>query len=102
MKQYNEETGKWETYTPNGRNIEEMKKNDIIDYLGLNDDINDDINDKLYYEIIEQAEAVEEVYKNKMVDYCLKGDYESHIKEYTDIILAETRDLIIFIKKENC
>ena len=99
MKQYNEETGKWETYTPNGRNIEEMKRYEIIDYLGLNDDINDDINDKLYYEIIEQAEAVEGIYKNKMVDYCLKGDYESHIKEYTDIILAETRDLIIFIKQ---
>lgn len=99
MQQYNEETGKWETYTPNGRNIEEMKKNDIIDYLGLNDDINDDINNKLYYEIIEQAEAVEGTYKNKMVDYCLKRDYESYIGEYTDIILAETRDLIIFIKQ---
>lgn len=99
MEQYNEETGKGETYTPNGRNIDNMGKNEIIDYLGLNDNINNDINDKLYYEIIEQAEAVEKAYKSKMIDYCLKRDYESYIKEYTDIIIAETRDLIIFIKQ---
>ena len=52
-----------DNYTSNGRNINTMTENDIIDYLGLNDlDYKDN---NFRSNIIEQAKAVENVYKNK-------------------------------------
>lgn len=86
-----------EKYTKNGRNMESMNRYDIIDYLGM--DEKNDIPDNKWDEIIEQAETIEKVYHNKNIDYCLKGDYELYIQEYTDIVIANTKDLIIFIKQ---
>lgn len=86
-----------EKYTKNGRNMESMNRYDIIDYLGM--DEKNDIPDNKWDEIIEQAETIEKAYHNKNIDYCLKGDYELYIQEYTDIVIANTRDLIIFIKQ---
>lgn len=81
-------------YTPNGRNIEDMERFEIIEYLGMDDNISD----KLWEEIIEQAKVIEKIYNNKMVDYCLKTNYK---QEVTDIIIGKTRDLIIFIRQED-
>lgn len=86
-----------DNYTSNGRNINAMTENDIIDYLGLNDLDYKDSNFRS--NIIEQAKAVENVYKNKNIDYCLKGDYELYVQSDTDVIIGNTKDLLIFIKQ---
>ena len=85
-----------ENYTENGRNIDYMSRNDIIEYLGVED--NETLTDQEWYDILEQAETIEKVYHNKIIDYCLKADYETYIQRNTDIVIANTRDLIIFIK----
>ena len=83
--------------TSQGRKINGMTKNDIIEYLGINDLDYKDSNFKS--NIIEQAKAVENVYKNKNIDYCLKGDYELYVQSDTDVIIGNTKDLLIFIKQ---
>lgn len=86
-----------ENYTENGRNIDYMSKNDIIEYLGIED--NETLTDQEWYDILEQAETIEKVYHNKNIDYCLKADYETYIQRNTDIIIGNTKDLTIFIKQ---
>ena len=77
-----------ENYTENGRNIDYMSRNDIIEYLGIED--NETLTDQEWYDILEQA---------KNIDYCLKADYETYIQRNTDIIIGNTKDLTIFIKQ---
>ena len=86
-----------ENYTENGRNIDYMSRNDIIEYLGIED--NETLTDQEWYDILEQAETIEKVYHNKNIDDCLKADYKTYIQRNTDIIIGNTKDLTIFIKQ---
>ena len=56
-----------ENYTENGRNIDYMSRNDIIEYLGIED--NETLTDQEWYDILEQAGTIEKVYHNKNIDY---------------------------------
>lgn len=58
-----------ENYTENGRNIDYMSRNDIIEYLGIED--NETLTDQEWYDILEQAETIEKVYHNKNIDFLL-------------------------------
>lgn len=80
-------------YTSQGRKISGMKEKDILDYLGIADNM-----DKNYkYFIVQQAEEIEKQYSGKEVDYCIKEDYYSYMLDTTNKkILGETQDLVVY------
>lgn len=79
-------------YTKQGRNIYNMSKKDIEEYLG----ITDNADTKLKQDIIKQAEQIEKEYKGKYVDYCLKEDLGIYINNGVTSYVAETSDLRIY------
>lgn len=78
--------------TSQGRKINGMTKNDIIEYLGITD--NEDKNYKS--ELLGQAEEIEKQYTGKDVDYCIKADFYSYMLDTNKKPLGETKDLIIY------
>lgn len=78
--------------TSQGRKINGMTKNDIIEYLGITD--NEDKNYK--NELLGQAEEIEKQYTGKDVDYCIKADFYSYMLDTNKKPLGKTKDLIIY------
>ena len=78
--------------TSQGRKINGMTKNDIIEYLGIAD--NEDKNYKS--ELLGQAEEIEKQYTGKDIDYCIKTDFYSYMLDTNKKPLGETKDLVIY------
>ena len=78
--------------TSQGRKINGMTKNDIIEYLGITD--NEDKNYKS--ELLGQAEEIEKQYTVKDIDYCIKTDFYSYMLDTNKKPLGETKDLVIY------
>lgn len=78
--------------TSQGRKINGMTKNDIIEYLGITD--NEDKNYKS--ELLGQAEEIEKQYTGKDIDYCIKADFYSYMLDTNKTPLGETKDLVIY------
>lgn len=67
--------------TLQGRNINKMTDNEIIEYLGITDN-----EDKNYiYNMLIQA-----------IDYCLKEDYYSYMLDINTRIVGNTQDLVVY------
>lgn len=78
--------------TLQGRNINKMTDNEIIEYLGITDN-----QDKNYiYNLLIQAREIEKMYNNQDVDYCLKEDYYSYMLDVNTTIINKTQDIIIY------
>lgn len=78
--------------TLQGRNINKMTDNEIIEYLGITDN-----EDKNYiYNLLIQAREIEKMYNNQDVDYCLKEDYYSYMLDVNTTIINKTQDIIIY------
>nr|DAG70228.1 MAG TPA: hypothetical protein [Caudoviricetes sp.] len=78
--------------TLQGRNINKMTDNEIIEYLGITDN-----QDKNYiYNLLIQAREIEKIYNNQDVDYCLKEDYYSYMLDVNTTIINKTQDIIIY------
>lgn len=78
--------------TMQGRKINNMQNNDIMEYLGITDNV-----DKNYINnILIQAKEVESLYSNQDIDYCLKEDYYSYMLDINTKIINKTQDLIIY------
>lgn len=78
--------------TLQGRNINKMTDNEIIEYLGITDN-----QDKNYiYNLLIQAREIEKMYNNQDIDYCLKEDYYSYMLDVNTTIINKTQDIIIY------
>lgn len=78
--------------TLQGRNINKMTDNEIIEYLGITDN-----GDKNYiYNMIVQAKEIEKIYHKQNIDYCLKEDYYSYMLDINTKIVGNTQDLIVY------
>lgn len=78
--------------TLQGRNINTMTDNEIIEYLGITDN-----QDKNYiYNLLIQAREIEKMYNNQDIDYCLKEDYYSYMLDVNTTIINKTQDIIIY------
>lgn len=78
--------------TLQGRNINKMTDNEIIEYLGITDN-----EDKNYiYNMLVQAKEIEKIYNKQNIDYCLKEDYYSYMLDINTKVVGNTQDLVVY------